>query len=645
MEKAPIHSESAPQAQHSHTAKPNLNLNPAIHEPDEVESGPRNASPGLTQLAVELPAEPVAENNLLMDAMISVELTNGKVEVCSLPLLFHYLWLDKIAAFPRLRPHQAPAWHAFLVQLAALSIVCEHSRTAGNVEGRDRREATVARPDNKPANDNASGYSASGNNTISHTASYGVQPHNWVQRLRLLTSAWPHDEPWMLVTRPIYPAFLQPPVMHGLADYNGEVRTPDALDILVTAKNHDVKRHRLTAAQAEDWIYALVSLQTQEGVMGAGKYGVARMNGGYGNRSYFMWSPSRALPGAAFNRDLTILLSEYAGYLDEAKAIGFDTDPADLKLLLWLYPWTDDEQQLQLKELHPLFVEVCRRVRLVKRISMDNTESIAAVHSSSRTMRVNAARQRGVVADPWMPIQAGETSRALSVTADGFSYRRLTEILFGSPRRNYHLPLLARVRLPETQQLMQLRCSGLCRGQGKTQGLHERVLAVPPHAAYALWQVHEMPDSRGAQNVRNIVWRFVDIVNDIQGKCLRPALISLFQKGPREPDWRKTSSEGLVASYMDNMDRAIEVIFFPCLWEVLFNSDTPSAVAAAEQAWLGQINTLARKILMLAMESTPGTEERRILAGACALNILEGALIKNFPAAEKTETEADVSAG
>ena len=40
----------------------------------------------------------------------------------------------------------------------------------------------------------------------------------------------------------------------------------------------------MLAPEPDDWLMALVSLQTQEGVMGAGKYGVARMNSGYGSR-------------------------------------------------------------------------------------------------------------------------------------------------------------------------------------------------------------------------------------------------------------------------------------------------------------------------------------------------------------------------
>ena len=84
----------------------------------------------------------------------------------------------------------------------------------------------------------------------------------------------PHDRP----------AFLQAAVPVGNVAAFKPIRTPDALDMLVTSRNHDLKRAAIQKPEPDDWLMALVSLQTQEGVMGRGKYGVARMNGGYGSR-------------------------------------------------------------------------------------------------------------------------------------------------------------------------------------------------------------------------------------------------------------------------------------------------------------------------------------------------------------------------
>ena len=74
------------------------------------------------------------------------------------------------------------------------------------------------------------------------------------------------------------PAFMQPPAsVHPRSekDYQGnEVATPDELDILVTSKNHDLKSSVAAQAGVDDWIFALITLQTMEGFGGAGNYGM-----------------------------------------------------------------------------------------------------------------------------------------------------------------------------------------------------------------------------------------------------------------------------------------------------------------------------------------------------------------------------------
>jgi len=68
-------------------------------------------------------------------------------------------------------------------------------------------------------------------------------------------------------------------------ELNTPVSTPDALDLLITSRNHDLKQAVARQAEAEDWILALVSLQTCEGFGGAKNYGIVRMNGGSSSRS------------------------------------------------------------------------------------------------------------------------------------------------------------------------------------------------------------------------------------------------------------------------------------------------------------------------------------------------------------------------
>ena len=75
---------------------------------------------------------------------------------------------------------------------------------------------------------------------------------------------------------------------HALDD----VETPDALDLLITSRNHDLKQAVARRADPEEWIFALVSLQTGEGFGGAANYGIARMNGGSSSRAMMALAPA-----------------------------------------------------------------------------------------------------------------------------------------------------------------------------------------------------------------------------------------------------------------------------------------------------------------------------------------------------------------
>ena len=65
---------------------------------------------------------------------------------------------------------------------------------------------------------------------------------------------------------------MQPPASskEREKDYKNPVLTPDQLDMLVTSKNHDLKSTVAGQTNFNDWIFALVTLQTMEGFAGAG---------------------------------------------------------------------------------------------------------------------------------------------------------------------------------------------------------------------------------------------------------------------------------------------------------------------------------------------------------------------------------------
>ena len=58
--------------------------------------------------------------NLLTEHLIRVRHMDGRLDLASLPGDLDLFIRDGVAEFPALRPHQRQAWHAFLVQAAAM---------------------------------------------------------------------------------------------------------------------------------------------------------------------------------------------------------------------------------------------------------------------------------------------------------------------------------------------------------------------------------------------------------------------------------------------------------------------------------------------------------------------------------------------
>ena len=233
-------------------------------------------------------------HNLLLDPLIRVRVAGTGVTRVSLPDLYAEMVQDRVTAFPALRPHQRHAWHAFLCQLGVIAL-----HRAGSAE-------------------------------------IPESPDQWRSLLRATTSEFADDQPWhLIVDDPGQPAFMQCPAPTGLDDYRGAKATPDDLDILLTAKNHELKQATAQRADPEDWIYALIDLQTIGGYLGAGNYQIARMNGGYSSRPCLGLAPAEGGPGARLCCDVRRMLSGRDALLARYPDY-FRKDPG--VALVWLEP-------------------------------------------------------------------------------------------------------------------------------------------------------------------------------------------------------------------------------------------------------------------------------------------------------------------
>ena len=436
--------------------------------------------------------------NLLTEPLIRYD-TGGERTAASLPEVYAALMADEVNAFPALRPHQRHAWHAFLAQLGTLAL----------------HRSQVATP---PAN--------------------AVE---WTTLFRALTSDFPGDEPWHLVVNDItVPAFMQSPTStkDRERDYKNSVATPDELDMLVTSKNHDLKSSVGVQSSTDDWVFALITLQTMEGFAGAGNYGVSRMNGGLGNRPAFSLAPSNGGAGAHVRRDIGALL-------EHRKPPQTD----DGLMLLWTIPWDGTQAEaLTLNLLDPLYIEVCRPVRLC----LNAARRLKGIRATSKAARISIGELQGRTGDPWTPFNSKREGLPLTLGKGGFTYRRVADYLTSG---DWDRPALLRPTRDEERRNngMRLVARATVRGQGKTEGHHERGIDIGHKVITAMQRRTGVVELGDISKVR------IDQVGTVQS-ILSHAIQVFAARGAEE----RVSSKhrGLARPWLNRLDELVDARFF-----------------------------------------------------------------------------------
>lgn len=315
--------------------------------------------------------------NFLLDNVFGTQRPTGERLSLSLPAVLQALGQGEVESFTGVQRHQADAFHMFLCYLAAAVL----DRTG---------EAD-------PVKDEAF----------------------WREGMRRLVGREDDDAWTLVVDDPTRPAFMQPPVPSSkdFSNYKPKAKTPDELDVLQTAKNHDLKGARVIRATAEHWALALISTQTMSGFLGRGNYGVCRMNGGFASRPC-VGSYADLQPSYRWQEDVARLMGRLTELLQPPWQYRRDGYP-----LLWLKPW-DGQKGLGLDALHPFFIEVCRLIRMVA-----TGDAVVAVGKPSGAARITVSKETaGNVGDPWIPLKR-KGQAALTASARGFHPELLRDLV------------------------------------------------------------------------------------------------------------------------------------------------------------------------------------------------------------------------
>ena len=463
--------------------------------------------------------------NILTEELIRIATASG-TRPASVPEVYAALMADEVEAFPALRPHQRHAWHAFLVQLGAMAM----------------HRVGVSEP---PAD-----------------------ASEWADLIRGLTADYPDDEPWQLVVDDITkPAFMQPPAssQDKEKEYKAVVATPDELDMLVTSKNHDLKSAVAAEAGADDWIFALVTLQTMEGYGGARNYGISRMPSGYGNRPAFSITPS-ARPGGHIWRDIDALLRHRPAILAEYPVIDGGIG------LMWVEPWDGTKAEaLLINHMEPFYIEVCRRVRLRQAAGR-----IEAVRSNSLSRRI--VDNKGMTGDPWAPVGKTSNQRDTPPAFLGnrkFGYERVVDGLFSTDWRPPPLfSLTAHDRAADGT--MHLVARGMVRGEGGTAGYHERVIPLKPKTVQVFGR------GNGTDDIADIARERIAQIGKVK-TILRHAIATFAAHG--ESNDASPEQRARANPWSDRLDEIIDASFFDDLQEE-FGEDDSNERQRIRNRWL-----------------------------------------------------------
>lgn len=506
--------------------------------------------------------------NLLTDPLLRVQTDKG-LQHMSLPTLMAALGRDEVNHLVGIQCHQEGAFHVFICYLGG---------------------AILARcGDNDPVQSEA----------------------YWREGMRMLAGK-AGDDAWKLVVNDLSkPAFMQPPLPKSdherlklLADL------PDAMDLLATAKNHDVKKERAMHPEVDEWFYALLSLQTMSGFFGRDNPGISRMNSGFGNRLIVELIRNNR-PGSRW-RDAVVRLFQHRQVVLSG-AYGYD--PQGL-VLVWLELW-DGQYSIPLSSLDPFYIEICRRVRLRGNGTISHADVVP-----SPSNRIDAKELKGVVGDAWLPIDQtskDKLDRAYTISARGLTADVMQRLVFSED-----LIMTAMQKpLNSWQGQMSLTASVLVRGQGTTDGYYERTVSIPPAVQPRIFGPVEQRDP-----FASLSRQAIEYAGTMLYKVLRPAIFCYLEGAPETLQFRDSAKAWWVR-YARRFEALWSDEYFNWLWSVPNNFDQLPVL----KEWVLCLRDYALAVLREAQEAMPGHVGRYYRTRIQSERLFWGAYYKkdNFP--------------
>ena len=276
--------------------------------------------------------------------------------------------------------------------------------------------------------------------------------------------------------------------------------------------------------------------------------------------------------------------------------------------LLWLVTW-NGENSLAFSSLDPFYIEICRRIRLA--IGNDG-HSIEAIATGSKAARVEAKDRNGITGDPWMPIDI-DAGKALTIGAEGFHYRLAAELMFGN---KFRAPIAQSLVITDGTEGIVVVAQGVTRGQGKTEGYHERRIPISP-------KVQRMLRQNLTDELAKIAGERVYAIGQMR-YVLKSAIEMLLDnaKPRKKPSDIPDSIKNKANNYIKQFEHVEDSRFFNELNTEIESVDPDNT----RLQWLLAMADRAEAILKNAFIAGPQSGEQRYRARSAALSRFHGGL-------------------
>ena len=192
----------------------------------------------------------------------------------------------------------------------------------------------------------------------------------------------------------------------------------------------------------------------------------------------------------------------------------------------------------------------------------------------------------------------------MTISAEGFHYRLAAELLFGGKYRR------SVAQIPDTNDGscgLVVLAQGVTRGQGKTEGYHERRIPISP-------KVRQLLIQKQTDRLGKIAGERVNAIGQIRS-VLWTALATLFDQGAPK-DKFSDSAKNKASDFAKPFEQAEDARFFDAL-NAEIESDQPETV---HLNWLLSMASSAETILKNAFAAGPQCGEQRYRAQAAALS-------------------------